>query len=222
MFREFLLKLAAIPEPFSSRKVAGLLDIRVTEVSRNLMRIHRMGFLKRKRTEKMCRSSLGDCRKGYQYEYSFSRQGESYLQWLHRSEQQQVAWSAVRVDLLNQSNLFKENLIQIALAEAKNRFRGSDKIRMQDAAIMYLVEQNQRLKDEVDTETMISYDILHHNINLENELQKIRQEQIKLESKYSSIEYELMEQKIDTMAQRNEDRFNFIFYFLKHGKNSGV
>lgn len=67
---------------FNSRGVSSKLKIPVKEASRDLMRLRKMGFLKRQKVQRTCRNGRGECRKGYQFLYAFSKQGKSYLKWL--------------------------------------------------------------------------------------------------------------------------------------------
>jgi len=77
-----LVSLESTGYAFSSRSVAARLRIPVSEASLDLMRLHKMGFLKRERVVRICRNGFTTCRRGYQYLYGFSRQGKSYLEWL--------------------------------------------------------------------------------------------------------------------------------------------
>ena len=83
-FRSLLLKLDELGlEYFTSRDVALKLRASVKQVSNDLRRLHQMGFLRRRRRKRFCLSRNGRlCCKGYEYVYSFSRQGLSYVRWL--------------------------------------------------------------------------------------------------------------------------------------------
>ena len=83
-FRSLLLMLDELGlEYFTSRDVALKLKALVKHVSNDLRRLHQMGFLRRRRWKRLCLSKNGrlGC-KGYEYVYSFSGQGLSYVRWL--------------------------------------------------------------------------------------------------------------------------------------------
>jgi CTP-dependent riboflavin kinase len=66
-----------------SKLLANKLGISTHSASQYLSRLHRMGFLKRTRNKRRCITEKGNlCYKGYQYEYSFSSQGEQYIKWM--------------------------------------------------------------------------------------------------------------------------------------------
>lgn len=66
-----------------SKFLANKLGISTHSASQYLSRLHRMGFLKRTRNKRRCITEKGNlCYKGYQYEYSFSSQGEQYIKWM--------------------------------------------------------------------------------------------------------------------------------------------
>jgi len=68
---------------FDSQYLAALLQRPVAEVSKDLRRLHWMGFLKRTRLKRECLSKNGKlCYKGYQYEYYLSNQGLKYARWM--------------------------------------------------------------------------------------------------------------------------------------------
>ncbi|HEY4699465.1 MAG TPA: hypothetical protein VIH27_03735 [Nitrososphaerales archaeon] len=84
-WRETLLKVEEIAEENSvtSSTVAMHMGVKKEEASLAMMRLHQMGFLKRKKKVRRChdRSYINYYNRGYEYRYSLSRQGISYLQW---------------------------------------------------------------------------------------------------------------------------------------------
>jgi hypothetical protein len=66
-------------------------DMRQT--SNDLRRLHGMGFLKREKRKRPCVINIMNpkkpllCNKGFEYSYSFSKQGISYLNWLKKWRQ---------------------------------------------------------------------------------------------------------------------------------------
>ena len=56
-------------------------------ISNDLRRLYAMGFLKRKRVKRVCRTKSGKvCFRGYEYKYSISSQGWKYLRYLREGE----------------------------------------------------------------------------------------------------------------------------------------
>ena len=79
----FLASNHRADDTFDSRILAARLDRSIKEVSNDLGRLHRMGFLRCKRVKRLCLSSRGKLSyKGRQYSYSLSKQGLSYSKWL--------------------------------------------------------------------------------------------------------------------------------------------
>lgn len=63
--------------------LAALLKQSIAKVSKDLLRLHQMGFLKRTRFKRECFTKNGKlCYKGYRYEYSLSSQGLKYMKWM--------------------------------------------------------------------------------------------------------------------------------------------
>ena len=71
---------------FDSGRVASALDLKKKLVSNDLRRLYRMGFLKRKRVKRSCIGRRGFVNRGFQYVYSFSRRGLSYVGWLEKGK----------------------------------------------------------------------------------------------------------------------------------------
>jgi len=71
---------------FDSGRVASALDLKKKLVSNDLRRLYRMGFLKRKRVKRSCIGRRGFISRGFQYMYSFSRHGLSYVEWLEKGK----------------------------------------------------------------------------------------------------------------------------------------
>ena len=95
-FRELLFKLLIISLLlkdgwFDSRLVSAAIGIPVKTVSNDLRRLYFMGFLKRRRVKRACLSKKGKvCFKGYQYEYSLSKQGLSYINYMMNKERYDI------------------------------------------------------------------------------------------------------------------------------------
>lgn len=81
-----LLKVEEVLEErgsVTSSAMAMHMDVKREVASLALMRLHRMGFLKRAKVVRRChnRSYTRYYNRGYQYRYSLSKQGVSYLRW---------------------------------------------------------------------------------------------------------------------------------------------
>lgn len=84
-FRELLRKLDG--EKVTSRELASKLGRPVKEISNDLRRLRRMGFVKADREKRMCASRWIMRRnyyRGFQYGYYLSEQGKSYLNWMNK------------------------------------------------------------------------------------------------------------------------------------------
>ena len=98
-FREALLRLSSDTGAlsrtiggFNAREAGLLLGIPTKQASNYLRRLHHMGFLKRRKTRRLCvwskRFTAGSkaCYRGYTFTYSFGKQGVSYLNWLRSTK----------------------------------------------------------------------------------------------------------------------------------------
>lgn len=68
------------------------LNLRVSRklISNDLRRLYGMGFLKKRRVKRKCRTKNGKiCYKGYEYKYSLSSQGLKYLEYLGRGGEEE-------------------------------------------------------------------------------------------------------------------------------------
>jgi len=74
------------PGEFDSVRLASALGLGKKLVSNDLRRLYRMSFLKRRRVKRSCIGRRGFINRGFQYTYSFSRHGLSYVEWLERGK----------------------------------------------------------------------------------------------------------------------------------------
>ena len=64
-----------------------LSEVSTKSISNELRRLYLMGFLKRKRIKRECETKSGKtCFRGYEYDYSISRKGWNYLDYLNNPE----------------------------------------------------------------------------------------------------------------------------------------
>jgi hypothetical protein len=97
------------------------------QASKRLSRLHGMGFLVRDKHRRRCFSKRGkSCYKGYYYEYSFSRQGRKYVEWLKNSRLAQKTLYGLMIS--NAATLLpereKDTLSSFALYRSKMRYSG--------------------------------------------------------------------------------------------------
>jgi len=87
-FRKLLFELSELEaKEFTSSEVATHLGHTVKVTSNDLRRLHSMGFLKRKRKKRLCLAENSKwCYKGFEYWYSISNQGKSYLKWMKKQK----------------------------------------------------------------------------------------------------------------------------------------
>jgi hypothetical protein len=78
---------------FTSALASLSMGQNMKRTSKDLRRLYGMGFLKRERRKRSCvinllkPGKLPFCNKGFEYSYSFSEQGISYLHWLKKERQ---------------------------------------------------------------------------------------------------------------------------------------
>lgn len=83
-----LEELAAHRPDYASR---AILRFRTKIISNDLRRLYSMGFLKRRRAKRECRTRGGKvCFRGYEYRYSISSQGRKYLNYLANPEREEA------------------------------------------------------------------------------------------------------------------------------------
>ena len=114
--------------------VGWLLDRGAKHASKDLSRLHRMGFLTRRKEKRWALSKHGKrCHKGYYYEYAFSSQGKKYVQWMGDSKPLEDALGAVMIGKVT-SDLPKEISDRIGwftLYRASMKYKGPSR-RMQE------------------------------------------------------------------------------------------
>jgi hypothetical protein len=97
------------------------------QTSKRLSRLHGMGFLVREKHRRRCFSKRGKlCYKGYYYEYSFSKQGRKYVEWMKNSRRAQETLYGLMIrdaaTLLPDRE--KEALLSFGLYRSKMRYGG--------------------------------------------------------------------------------------------------
>ena len=77
-----------IPQLHSNPALGELvLRFRTKLISNDLRRLYAMGFLKRRRVKRLCKTKTGKMGfKGYEYKYSLSSQGRKYIEWMMNGE----------------------------------------------------------------------------------------------------------------------------------------
>jgi len=75
----------------SPQALEFLQRFRTKLISNDLRRLYAMGFLKRRRVKRECRTKSGKvCFRGYEYRYSISSQGWKYLRYLQEGREEDV------------------------------------------------------------------------------------------------------------------------------------
>ena len=140
---------------FDVHKTALCLSIPVKRASNLLRWLHQRGFLKRKRTKRLCVPSFGkSCYRGYKYVYSFSKQGVKYLRWLSEWKPLEDAlYARLTYDVV--SNLpedLRHTLGMLSLCRETMKYRGPTRyLRLFEnnaIPVVSLSIQNQQLADE--------------------------------------------------------------------------
>ena len=189
-FRKLLIELHKLEnkeliEEFNSTFIAFHLKKPIKEVSNDLKRVHQMGFLKRKRKKRRCLSKTGKiCFKGYEYSYSFSNQGRSYLKWMRVQKplEDLASVNHAKEILSHLPQEFKARILAQAAIRSIYRYKGpSRQLRLiDDEAIPIAISlvENQKLIDEnfKQYKEILSLTTENHNlkekINNQNEINK--------------------------------------------------
>lgn len=114
-----------------------------------------MGFLRRERTRRLCLSSRGStCYRGYQYTYSFTKQGSSYVKWLHEWKPvEDMFYTQLAIDVMrNLPQELRERLSMLSLCRSALKYRGPTRnLRLFDndvVPVICLSLENVRLAEE--------------------------------------------------------------------------
>ena len=107
--------------------LSAVMGGRTAQASKRLSRLHGMGFLVREKHRRLCFSKRGkSCYKGYYYEYSFSKQGRKYVEWMKNSRRAREGLYGLMIGeaaaLLPE--LEKEALSYFVLYRSKMRYSG--------------------------------------------------------------------------------------------------
>ena len=184
---------------FDSVEVAPFLSITVTQASKYMSRLHRMGFLKRTRDKRLCLSKYGEpCNKGYFYRYEFSRQGEQYIKWLSTSMPSELG---IYHKFLNDavphlSNEAKDKVVLSLIGREKSRYKGPNRTLQTLGNLIFAFpsisrEMNDAIKQKEQLE--INNVILNEKIrNFESEIKKLKNQKNNLEQE---IERRIKEEK---------------------------
>jgi len=111
---------------FDSGRVASALALKKKLTSNDLRRLYRMGFLKRKRVKRSCIGRRGFINRGFQYVYSFSKHGLSYVEWLGKGKVvEDFAVAGLRSDgILSLPDDMKRGVLTVQMAEEVKPYRG--------------------------------------------------------------------------------------------------
>jgi DNA-binding MarR family transcriptional regulator len=155
-YRSLLLRLDATQMgEYTSSDLASLLRKSVKEVSNDLRRLYRMGFLRRKRTKRFCLSRKGEpCYKGREYIYSFSEQGRRYMVWMKDQRPiEDLAQIKLGEEILSYlPEELRNKLLAVVAVRSSYRYSGPNRhfrlIDNEALPIANLNLQNQKLREE--------------------------------------------------------------------------
>ena len=177
-----ILKANHLDKGFTSASAARYLKKQIKEVSNDFRRLHQMGFLRRKRVKRRCLSKTGKyCYKGYEYIYTFSVQGRSYLEWM-RVQKPIEDFTCI---ILNKEILghlpqeLKNRLLTQAILRSSYRYKGpSRRLRLFDneaVPIAITLLENQKLKNENFDLYKEKLRLSEKNIGLEDEVCNLKE-----------------------------------------------
>jgi hypothetical protein len=168
----------------TSRNIAAKLGKSVKEISNDLIRLKKMGLVKRYLEERLCR--LGQrrtCHKGYQYTYCLSKQGQSYLKWMKETK---PAEDLAHLNLMNEIAEYlpperKQAILAYLLKRTTYKYKGPSRrlgsFNNPTAAIAILQSENRSLVEE-NKELVL--DAIRSRIEHQREISELEQKDIKI------------------------------------------
>ncbi len=101
-----------ISQKYSPKLSVFLPRFKIKLISNDLRRLYAMGFLKRRRVKRKCKTKKGKiCFRGYEYRYSISSQGWKYLEYLvkgKREDETRYFDDLLVMLIINRSNISDE------------------------------------------------------------------------------------------------------------------
>jgi len=163
--------LDRIVSGFGAWKAASCLGMTVKQASNLLRRLYRMGFLKRRKVKRLCAAASGKlCHRGFEYVYSFSKQGVSYLRWLREWKPLEDMWYAQLMSdvVSNLPEELRHRLSLLSLYRETFKYRGpSRNLRLFDnnaVPVISLCMANVRLGEE-KRKLLIENTLLQHELD---------------------------------------------------------
>jgi predicted transcriptional regulator len=176
---------------FESVEVAQFLTISITQASKYMSRLYRMGFLKRTRNKRLCLSKYGEpCNKGYYYTYEFSRQGNQYIRWMSNSmpSELMIYYKFLEDMAPNLSNQARKNIVLSLMSREKSRYRGPNRsLQTLGNLIFAFPSISKELSDAIKEKEELEID----KEILNEEIQKIKLETRKLNTTINELEKEI-------------------------------
>jgi predicted transcriptional regulator len=184
---------------FDSLYVATVESRKVKDVSRDLGRLYRMGFLKRKKQKRICPSKHGRlCYKGFHFAYSFSSQGWKYLEYMSGIELLEAASYYDTFDKLSchLSDDLKKRITDSIFLREKGRYKGPSR-RLQALGILNLalpelienIEKNEAEADRLQKDKIELISTIRNNSDvIGSQARRIKQ----LEDENTSLSSDLV------------------------------
>jgi len=180
-FRTLLSNLSNLEEEgFISRFIAFHLKKPVKEISNDLRRMHRMGFLRRKRVKRLCFLKNGQsCYKGYEYIYVISKQGKNYLKWMREKRSiENLAYIKLQKEIADYLPQELQNrILQKVSFRSLSKYKGPNRhFRLIDNELFFItntISENQKLAKA--------------NLNLIQDYLSLFKENIRLKSRLNAL-----------------------------------
>jgi len=228
-FRKLLVELKNLKEHhldkgFTSASTARYFGKQIKEVSNDFRRLHKMGFLKRKRVKRRCLSKTGKyCYKGYEYIYTFSVQGRRYLEWMRvQKPVEDLACMILNKEILGHlpQELQKRLLIQ-ATVRSSYRYKGPSRRLMlfdnEAIPIAITLLENQKLKNENSELYKEKLRLSEKNTNLKDEVSDLKEL-----NKLARDTIKTATQIIDTNERKKSENIKDFLSLIKRSRENSL
>lgn len=151
-YREILTEIRP-HESFTSRLLAVRLGKPVKEISNDLIRIRKMGFLKKEDIPRECHLRDGSrCNRGFEKEYTLSKQGESYVKWMKNNKLiEDVAYASLMDEIMQHLPPDLQNRLKnLLLVRCCFKYKGPARLLdlFDRLAVSHIPPQNTQLAEE--------------------------------------------------------------------------
>ena len=213
-FQTLLIKLENIGERFTSTSVSDIIKRPIKEVSNDFRRLHGMQFLRRERRKRSCLSKKGkNCYKGFEYVYSLSKQGRSYLKWMR----DQMPIEKIALINLNKEIIeyLPERLVNqifhLITARSTYKYRGPNRhFRLTDNDLFFIAYNLSENKKIIQDNFNLQKDKLGLVIDKQNLKSKVN-----TSNQINSLYMEMVKSSQQKIEQMKREEVKIVKFFLE-------